>query len=65
MQCRTIIRQLKIVSSRTQVSTHYRYAEEEANGTRSDQVSTFEKTAVHQNYATNRLHSPINTAKTC
>ena len=34
----------------------YRYAEEEANGTGSDQVSTLQKTDVYQNYATNRVH---------
>ena len=39
-----------------QKASQYRYAEEEANGTGSDQVSTFQKTAVYQNYATNRVH---------
>ena len=34
----------------------YRYAEEEANGTGSDQVSTLQKTDVYQNYATNCVH---------
>ena len=43
-------------------ASQYRYADEEANGAGSDQVSTFQKTVVYQNYATNRVaytDSPI------
>ena len=39
-----------------QNASQYRYVKEEADGTRSDQVSTLQKTAVYQNYATNRVH---------
>ena len=55
MQCRTIFNQAA-ENCVIQNASQYRYAEEKANGTGSDQVNTFQKTAVHQNHATNRVN---------